>query len=280
MNTTATTLRAALAAAALAVIGSCATVASVERLAADTLIPATQERAMGEQYATQIEGETQLYGDPEVDAYLNDLGQRLVRTSPQSPFAFSFKAVSDPSLNAFALPGGFCYVHTGLIAAADSEAELAAVMGHEVNHVTRRHGMRNLVRMYGIEQVTAKLGGATAEGVAAVVQQTGGAITVRSFGREDEREADRYGVQAMYDAGYDPQGAVTFFEKLKAASGGARDAGLLGRILSTHPATDERIANIKAQIQTLPARSDAQKDSEEFQRIRARVRESMGWGGA
>ena len=84
----------------------------------------------------------------------------------------------------------------------------------------------------------------------------------------------------MYDAGYDPQGAVTFFEKLKAASGGARDGGLLGRIMSTHPATDERIANIKAQIQTLPPRADAQKDSEEFQRIRARVRESMGWGGA
>ena len=145
MMSTATVFRAALAAAALTVIGSCATVASVERLAADTLIPATQEAAMGEQYAAQIEGETQLYGDPEVDAYLNDLGQRLVRTSPQSPFAFSFKAVSDPSLNAFAVPGGFCYVHTGLIAAADNESELAAVMGRTAS-ACRRCTMRATIR--------------------------------------------------------------------------------------------------------------------------------------
>lgn len=254
----------------------CATVAKVELAAADALIPPSQEAELGAQYAVEIEKEVAVFNDPEATAWVEGLGKLLVEYSPPCEQNFTFKVAADPALNAFAIPGGFCYVNVGLIAAADNEAEVAAVMGHEVNHVVRRHGMRGLVRAYGFQMVSDRLtaAGGSAGQLASFVTETGGVLTVRRFGREDEREADTYGVEAMYHAGFDPRAAVTFFEKLKAAGGGG-DSGMLGQLLSTHPATQERIDNIKAQIATYPLTGKERLDSAEFQRVRARARAWM-----
>ncbi len=250
----------------------CATVATVEMAAADMLIPPSQEAQLGAQYAAEIEKEVPVFNDAEATAWVQDLGKLLVEYSPPCEQQFTFKVAADPSLNAFAIPGGFCYVNVGLIAAADNEAEVAAVMGHEVNHVVRRHGMRGLVRAYGFQMVSDRLtaAGGSAGQLAAFVTDTGGVLTVRRFGREDEREADTYGVEAMYHAGFDPRAAVTFFEKLKSASGGG-DSGMLGQLLSTHPATQERIDNIKAQIATYQLTGKERLDSAQFQRVKARA---------
>ncbi len=254
----------------------CATVAGVEMAAADMLIPPSQEAQLGGQYASEIEKEVAILNDPVATAWVQNLGKLLVEHSQPCEQQFTFKVAADPSMNAFAIPGGFCYVNVGLIAAAENEAEVAAVMGHEVNHVVRRHGMRGLVRAYGFQMVSDRLtaAGGSAGQLAAFVTETGGVMTVRRFGREDEREADAYGVEAMYHAGFDPRAAVTFFEKLKAASGGG-DAGTLGQLLSTHPATQERIDNIKAQIANYPITGKERLDSAEFQRVRDIARKWM-----
>lgn len=250
----------------------CETVSGVEMAAASVMIPPTQEAELGAQYAVEIEKEVPLLNDPVADAWAQRLGDELVKYSPPCEQKFTFKVTADPSLNAFAIPGGFCYINVGLIAAADNEAEVAAVVGHEINHVTRRHGMRGLVRQYGFQTVSDGLAGAagSAAPVIQLINDTGGVLTVRRFGREDEREADAYGVEAMHAAGYDSRMAISFFEKLKAASGG-EEPGVVGQLLSTHPATQDRIDTIRAQTQTFQFTGRERVDSSEFQNVKKRA---------
>jgi predicted Zn-dependent protease len=252
----------------------CETVSGVEMAAASVMVPPAQEATLGAQYAVEIEAEVPLLNDPFCDAWAQRLGDELVKYSPPCEQQFVFKVTADPSLNAFAIPGGHCYINVGLIAAADNEAEVAAVVGHEINHVTRRHGMRGLVRQYGFQMVsdglTASAGAAAP--VVQLVNDTGGVLTVRRFGREDEREADYYGVEAMHAAGYDSRMAISFFEKLKAASGGGEE-GVVSQLLSTHPATQDRIDTIRAQTQTFQFTGRERVDSSEFQKVKKRATE-------
>lgn len=251
----------------------CQTVSGVEMAAASVMVPPAQEATLGAQYAVEIEKEVPLLNDPLCDAWAQRVGDELVKYSPPCDQTFTFKVTADPSMNAFAIPGGFCYINVGLIAAADNEAEVAAVIGHEINHVTRRHGMRGLVRQYGVQMISDGLtssAGAAAP-VVQLINDTGGVLTVRRFGREDEREADYHGVEAMHGAGYDSRMAISFFEKLKAASGGGDD-GVVSQLLSSHPATQDRIDTIRAQTATFQFTGRERVDSSEFQEVKKRAK--------
>lgn len=250
----------------------CQTLRAAEKQTTYLLIPPQQEAELGRTYSTQIEQEYPILDDPEAQAWVQELGEKLVATSPESAQTFTFQVTTSEQINAFAIPGGYCYVNLGLICAADNVSEVAAVVGHEVNHVTTRHGVRSIQRSIAIEQLTALIAGDEKGLLIQAIQGAGGLLAMRKFGREDELEADRLGVEAMYAAGYDPRGAVRFFEKLlrlEQEQGGA--GGALERIMSTHPPTQERIDRIREQIEGFDMKGPLIEDSERFQRMRQRL---------
>lgn len=266
------TIIAALAAA----LQSCAAVQKLEMGIANSMVSSQDEAALGLQFSQQIEQEVPLLGDAEVDAWLDRVGQELVVHSPPTEQVFTFRATADPAVNAFAIPGGFCYVNAGLILEAENEAEVIAVVAHEVNHVTMRHGVRGMVRAGLIQNAGKALNAAGGEVAMAgnVVVGPGGQLVGLRFGREDEREADFYGVHAMYKAGWDPRGAVTFFEKLNALSGGGGGSAF-SALLSTHPPTPERVQNMKNEVAKMDLSAPLRLSTDEFAEIQERVRSLM-----
>ncbi len=254
---------------------ACQTLRELELQSTRLVFSPQQEAELGMAFAEQIEEDLELVDDPVVQAWIDDVGYTLVEHSPPTAQEFTFRVVNSDQVNAFAIPGGFCYVNSGLIKLAENEAEVVAVIGHEINHVTTRHGIRSLQRAMGLDLAAQAVGGdAGTRQAVELVQAAGGMVAMRSFGREDEREADRLGVEAMYRAGWDPRAAATFFEKLRAGeqAAGASDNPFT-QILSTHPTTAERIRNIREQVDGYDLTVPLRKDSEEFQEVKARLAE-------
>jgi predicted Zn-dependent protease len=230
-----------------------------------------KEIALGRQLAAEIERQVKILEDPTVNEYVNRVGQNLVRNS-DAKVPFTIKVVESEEINAFALPGGFFYVNTGLILAADDEAELAGVMAHEIAHVTARHGSENaskaqLVNLASIPLIF--LGGAAGFGIR---QAAGFLIPMQflQFSRKAESEADFLGVQYLYKTGYDPGAAVSFFEKLQAKE--SAKPGTMSKMFSTHPPTGDRITSTKANIEkVLPDREEYVVTTSEFQKIRTHL---------
>src|ERR1043165_3596029 len=189
---------------------------------------------MGKEYATQIESSLKLVTDPTINEYVNRVGQNLVRNS-DARVPFTIKVVEDDSINAFALPGGFFYVNSGLILAADEEAELAGGMAHEIAHVAARHATRQMTRAQWANIGTIPLifvGG----GIGYAVRSAAGLglpLTFLTFSRGFEAEADYLGLQYMYKSGYDPQSCFSFFEKVQATE--KKKPGSLAKAFATHP---------------------------------------------
>ena len=232
-----------------------------------------QQVAMGQQYAQEIDKSTHFITDPVVDEYVNRIGQNLVKNS-DAKVPFTIKVIDSNQINAFALPGGFLYVNSGLILAADDEAELAAVMAHEIAHVAAHHAAREMTKMNYMQIGSIPLmifaeGSWTGYGIYEV-SQLAIPLTFLQFSREYEAEADYLGVQYAYRAGYDPQGMVSIFEKLDALE--KHKPGALSRAFSDHPATPDRIANVEQEIATiLPARPDYLVTTSEFDQVKARL---------
>jgi predicted Zn-dependent protease len=239
------------------------------------------ERRIGEAIMRDIRRDTAYVEDAEVLSYLDDLGRRLSANAEDLRQDFEFFAVRDPTLNAFALPGGFIGVHTGLILAAQGESELAGVLSHEIAHVTQRH----IARMVG------KQGQATLASLAALVVAilaarsnsqmseaalaTGAAVGVQTqlnYTREFEREADRIGMQILEASGLDVQGMASFFERLQQF--GRLYENNAPAYLRTHPLTTERIADMENRAASRPARQGV--DSLNFQLVRAKLRSELG----
>ena len=230
-----------------------------------------KEIAMGRQMAAEVEKEIKLIDDPVINEYVNRVGQNLVRNS-DAKVPFTIKVVDSEEINAFALPGGFFYVNSALILAADDEAELAGVMAHEIAHVTARHGAKQMSKAELLQVATVPLvflGGPAGYGL----YQASGfliPITFLKFSRSDEAEADYLGLQYMYKTGYDPTAAVTFFEKLQAKETAKPDS--VSKLFSTHPPTGERIALEKKNIELiLPDRDQYVVTTSEFNRVKARL---------
>jgi len=229
------------------------------------------EIAMGKSYAQQVESSVKLIQDPVVNEYVNRVGQNLVRNS-DAKVPFTIKVVDSDEINAFALPGGFFYVNSGLILAADNESELAGVMAHEIAHVCARHAMRQMTRAQIANFASIPL--IFIGGWAGYAIQSAASfalpMTFLTFSRGFESEADYLGLQYMYKTGYDPQSFVAFFEKLQAKE--KKKPGTLAKAFSTHPQTPDRIEKSQEEIATiLPARDEYILDTSEFQTVKARL---------
>jgi beta-barrel assembly-enhancing protease len=227
--------------------------------------------AMGKSYSMQVESQSKMVNDPVVTEYVNRLGQNLVRNS-DSQVPFTIKVIDADDINAFALPGGFFYVNSGLILAADEEAELAGVMAHEIAHVAACHAARentrgNLMNIASIPLIFigGPIGYAGYEAAGLALP-----LTFLKFSRTFEAEADYLGLQYMYKSGYDPQAFVAFFEKVQALE--KKKPGTLSKAFATHPQTPDRIAKSQEEIATiLPAKAEYMVSTSEFDDVKARL---------
>jgi len=250
-----------------------------ERAQAD--LSPQQERRIGEEIMRQIRRDPDYIDDPEVSAYVQSVGQRLVAVSADARQEFTFFVVRDRTINAFAMPGGFIGVHSGLIVNAQTESEFAGVMAHEIAHVLQRHLARQLQAQnqlsplalvgLGLAILAARASPELAQG-AAVASQAAPMAAMLNFSREFEREADRVGFQILQDGGYEPTGMASFFTRLQQNS--RLYDNNAPAYLRTHPLTVERIADMQNRAQE--ARYRQRADSIEFQLVRAKLRAGDG----
>lgn len=235
------------------------------------------EIALGKQLAQEVERTSKMIDDPVVTEYVNRVGQNLVRNS-DARVPFTIKVIDSDEVNAFALPGGFFYVNSGLILRAQEESELAGVMAHEISHVVARHGTKQATKGEMMQLATIPLillgpGGWAGYGIYEALQLAI-PLSYLKFSRDAEREADFLGIQYMYKAGYDPNSYVTFFERIQADE--KRRPGTIPKFFSTHPPTPERIADAQKEIaRILPERDEYIVTTSEFDGVKSRLRNVM-----
>jgi predicted Zn-dependent protease len=232
-----------------------------------------REIALGKQLAQQVDKNAKFVTDPVVDEYVNRVGQNLVRNS-DARVPFTIKVIDSDAVNAFALPGGFFYVNSGLILHADEESELAGVMAHEIAHVCARHATKEQTKsqILQLASIPAMIfipyswtGFAIYQGMNFLIP-----VTFLRFSRKDEAEADYLGLQYMYKAGYDPNAFVAFFEKIEADD--KKNPGTIPKIFATHPPTPDRIEAAQKEISTiLPPRNEYIVTTSEFDEVKRRL---------
>ncbi len=232
-----------------------------------------KEIALGRRMANEIDRSAKIIEDPVISEYVNRVGQNLVRNS-DAQVPFIIKVIDSEEINAFALPGGFFYVNSGLIKLAETESELAGVMAHEIAHVTARHGTRQATRgqianLASIPMAIFLPGGWLGYGIYQGAQFAL-PLTFLKFSRGFEKEADFLGLQYLYATGYDPTSMVTFFERLQAQQ--KRKKGSVAKAFSSHPPTDKRIDLIQGRMgEVLPAKPEYLITTNEFDEVRDRL---------
>jgi predicted Zn-dependent protease len=229
------------------------------------------EIRMGREYAQMIDSTVKLVQDPAITEYVNRVGQNLVRNS-DAKVPFTIRVIDAGEVNAFALPGGFMYVNSGLLLATDEEAELAGVMAHEIAHVAARHAVRQMTRsnFANIASIPLIFVGGGIGYAAWSAAGIGVPMTFMKFSRGFEEEADYLGLQYMYKTGYDPQSFMSFFEKIQAKE--KIKPGTMSKIFASHPSIESRIAKTQKQIDTkLPSSVQYVVTRSEFDEVRTRV---------
>jgi beta-barrel assembly-enhancing protease len=230
-----------------------------------------KEIALGKGLAAQVERQAKIIDEPQVAEYVNRLGQNLVRNS-DAKVPFTIKVIDTEEVNAFALPGGFFYVNSGLIMKADTEAELAGVMAHEIAHVAARHGTRQATKGTLAQLATIPLifyGGWTGFGIRQLAS-VAIPIAFLQFSKAYESQADNLGLQYMYKAGYDPNSFVDFFEKLQALE--KKKQGTMSKVFSDHPPTGDRVVKVQKEIQDhLKERPEYVITTSEFNEVKAKL---------
>jgi predicted Zn-dependent protease len=232
-----------------------------------------KEIALGKQLAQEVERQAKIIDDPVIAEYINRVGQNLVRNS-DAKVPFTIKVLDTEEVNAFALPGGFFFVNTGLILKADSESELAGVMAHEIAHVAARHGTKQATRgeIAQIGMLAASI--IIPYGWTGYAIQQGASMAIPlgflTFSRGFEREADYLGLQYLYKTGYDPTSFVDFFEKIQSME--KKKPGSVSKVFSTHPMTDDRIKAAQDEIQKiLVAKPEYVVNTSEFDNVKGRL---------
>ena len=232
-----------------------------------------KEIALGKQLAQEVERQAKIIDDPIIAEYINRVGQNIVRNS-DAKVPFAIKVLDSEEVNAFALPGGFFFVYSGLILKADSEAELAGVMAHEIAHAAARHGTRQATRgeLAQIGMIAMSIAIPYGWTGYAIRQGAGLAIPMGflQFTKAFEREADYLGLQYLYKAGYDPIAFVDFFEKIQTLE--KKKPGSMAKVFSTHPMTDDRIKSAQTEIQKiLVAKPEYVVNTSEFNDVKGRL---------
>jgi predicted Zn-dependent protease len=234
-----------------------------------------KEINLGRQLSTMLDQQMRLLDDPIVTEYINRVGQNIVlHSDAQVPFTIKV-AVSD-EINAFALPGGFFYVNTGLVLEAENESELAGVMAHEIAHVTARHALENFTKAQLLQFASIPL--IFVGGVPGMLGRIGAnfglPMAFFRFSRGAEKEADILGAQYSWASGYDPNGLLTFFEKLQAKH--KKEPGAFSKLFMTHPTTPDRIEVVKGLIGQFPDRDEYVISSWEFNQVKERLARLQG----
>ena len=247
------------------------------RIAHRSIISEEKEEAIGKQYAAQVERSAKMVKDPVIDEYINRLAQNLASNSDvQIPI--SAKVIDSPAINAFALPGGFIYVNTGLLQAADSEAQVAGVLAHEIAHVAARHWAsemtkRTILSYAWIPLMVTPMSYPVYMGVAEAMNY-GVPLAFLKFSRADEAEADFLGIQYMYKSGYDPNAYVGVFGKVLEQE--RTHPGSVPSVFADHPLTGDRIIKAEEEIQTLlPKRQEYLVSTSEFNDVKTRLQTVM-----
>ena len=231
------------------------------------------EIALGAQVAQQVMKSSKIVRDPVIEGYVNRVGQNIVKNS-DAKVPFTIRVIDSDEVNAFALPGGYFFVNSGLILAADNEAELAGVMAHEIGHVAAHHQAREMTRMHFADLGMVPLVMMTGYSAVGYGLYEASAfavpLTLLEFQRDFEEQADWLGVEYMYDAGYDPQQLIAFFEKIEELE--KTKPGLIAKTFATHPQTPARVEKTQHEIATiLPPRPQYIVDTSEFHAVKERL---------
>jgi predicted Zn-dependent protease len=243
------------------------------KVAHRSIISQEKEVGIGKQYADQIDHQAKILADPVVNEFVNRVSQNLARNSDLT-IPLTVKVIDDPSINAFTLPGGFIYVNTGVLLAADEEDQLAGVIAHEIGHAAARHWASTmtkatLLQFAMIPMMIVPMSAAVYYGVLEAYMN-GVPLAFLRFSRKDEQEADFLGLQYMFKAGYDPNSYVGFFGKVMDEE--RRTPGTMSTVFASHPPTGDRIVASEQEIQKiLPARNQYLVSTSEFDDIKARL---------
>ena len=230
------------------------------------LVTSDEEVQMGQEFSVEVEKEYPVYKNAEVSAYVQSVGDRIARVCDRRDIAYHFAVIEKDEINAFALPGGYIYIYTGLMEILDDESQLAAVLAHEVGHVTARHSTERLTTMYGYSFIASLVLGDDPNfwaGLAADLFSTTGML---AYSRSNEYEADRLGVTYANSAGYDPLGMSELLSKFQMTERG--EPSKLEEWLSTHPPTSERVSRVTVSIRELPGAPVGVRNKAVYERIR------------
>jgi predicted Zn-dependent protease len=213
------------------------------------VIPTQQEVEIGKEVVKEVESTEKVLNNSYVQNYVNTIGQKVAKVSDRKDVRYVFKVLDSEEINAFACPGGFIYIYKGLLQTMDNEAQLAAVLGHEIGHVVARHSIKRLQAVYGYSLVMELALGPKMGKTARAVADASAGLILQGYGRENEYEADNYGILYERKAGYNPNGMIQLFQKFKAMEGKPPNA--FEKLLASHPPASDRIGNAKNQIQQI-----------------------------
>ncbi len=233
------------------------------------LMSTDQELQIGMGMAEEIAKSEKRLPDETWQRYLNDVGQKIVKVSDRRDIEYHFTVIESDEMNAFATPGGYVYFYTGLLKSIANEGEMAAVMAHEISHVVARHGVKRVQTAMGAAMALQLIAGEGGSELMNAAINVGMGLLMAGYSRDAEREADRYGIIYMKAAGYDPNAAITMFEKLAAAGGSG--GGVFESMVSSHPETQERIANARAEITQLGGGAGLTVNQKKYQDMKARL---------
>lgn len=234
------------------------------------IISTAQEVEIGQGMAQEISKTEKRLADESWQRYLSEVGEKIVLVSDRKDLDYKFTVIESDDLNAFAAPGGFVYFYTGLLKAMENEAEMAAVMAHEISHVVARHSVKRVQTAMGAalayQLAVGDKGGQALQAAVGV----GMGLLFAGYSRDAEREADEYGIYYMKKAGYDPRAAVTMFEKLAAAGGGG-SSNVFESLARSHPETQERIENAQKEIKELGSLANLRLGEQKYREMRSRL---------